>query len=113
MAESINIQVVYALPQRQYLVNIKLPAGATLKQALEASGLLQNYPEIDLETARFGIFSRISKLDTELRDLDRVEIYRPLLADPKEVRRQRAAAGKAMKMGAGAAARGAGEAPAA
>ena len=102
MADSINIQVVYALPDRQDMVNIKLSAGATLKTAVEVSGLMQKYPEIDLEAGRFGIFSRISKPDTALRDLDRVEIYRPLIADPKEVRRQRAAEGKVMKKGAGA-----------
>ena len=104
MADSINIQVVYALPERAELVNIKLPSGATLKTAVEVSGLIQKYPEINLETGRFGVFSRISKPDSELRDLDRVEIYRPLIADPKEVRRQRAAEGKIMKKGAGAAA---------
>ncbi len=102
MADSINIQVVYALPDRQELVNIKLPIGATLKTAVELSGLMEKYPNIDLENGKFGIFARISKPDTELRDLDRVEIYRPLLADPKEVRRQRAAEGKVMKKGAGA-----------
>ena len=112
MADSINIQVVYALPDRQELVNIKLPGGATLKTAVTLSGLMQKYPEINLETGRFGIFSRISKPDTELRDLDRVEIYRPLIADPKEVRRQRAAEGKVMKKGAGAASTGAVEPPA-
>lgn len=100
VADSINVQVVYALAERQDLVDIRLPAGAILRQAVEASGLLAKYPEIDLEGGRFGIFSRISKLDAVLRDRDRVEIYRPLIADPKEVRRQRAAAGKAMKRGA-------------
>jgi uncharacterized protein len=98
---TINVQVVYAMPDRQDIVSIKLPQGAVLKQALEACGLLQKYPEIDAENGRFGIFSRLSKPDTVLRDLDRVEIYRPLIADPKEVRRQRAAAGKVMKKGAG------------
>lgn len=102
IADSINVQVVYALPERQDLVNIKLPAGATVQRAVEVSGLLQKYPEIDLATGRFGIYSRISKPDTLLRDRDRVEIYRPLIADPKEVRRQRAAEGKTMKKGAGA-----------
>ena len=103
-AGSINVQVVYALPERQELVSIELPAGATLRTAVEVSGLLQKYPEIDLESGRFGIYSRISKPDSVLRDRDRVEIYRPLIADPKEVRRQRAAQGKAMKKGARAAA---------
>ena len=96
---AIDIEVAYARPDRQELLTLRLPEGATLGQALEASGLLQKYPEIDLEKGKFGIFSRLSKPDTVLRARDRVEIYRPLLADPKEVRRQRAAEGKAMKKG--------------
>jgi uncharacterized protein len=102
MINSVNVQVVYAMPDRQDIVSIKLPQGAVLKQALEASGLLQKYPEIDADKGRFGIFSRLSKPDTVLRELDRVEIYRSLIADPKEVRRQRAAEGKVMKKAAGA-----------
>jgi putative ubiquitin-RnfH superfamily antitoxin RatB of RatAB toxin-antitoxin module len=101
MAETINIEVCYALPQTQVLVGLKLPAGATLGQALEASGLLEKYPEIDLKKNKFGIFAKLSKPDAVLRDRDRVEIYRPLIADPKEVRKQRAAEGKVMKKGAG------------
>lgn len=96
-----QVEVIYALPDRQDLVRIVLPEGSTLQQALEASGLLQKYPEIDLKKNKFGIFSKLSKLDTVLRDRDRVEIYRPLIADPKEVRKQRAAEGKVMKKGAG------------
>ena len=102
-ADAIDIEVVYARPERQDLVRLTLPVGATLQQALEASGLLQKYPEIDPATGRFGIFAKLSKLDTVLRHRDRVEIYRPLIADPKEVRRQRAAEGKAMKKGGGSA----------
>lgn len=64
-------------------------------------GLLQKYPEIDLAKNKIGVFAKLSKLDALLQDHDRVEIYRPLIADPKEVRRQRAAAGKVMKKGAG------------
>ena len=105
MVEVINIQVVYALPERQEELSIKLPAGSTLKTAVEASGLIKKYPEIDPASGRCGIFSRISNPDSKLRDHDRVEIYRPLIADPKEVRRQRAAEGKTTKKGASAAAR--------
>ncbi|WP_303785581.1 RnfH family protein [Azovibrio restrictus] len=97
----IAVEVIYALPDRQDLVRLVLPSGSTLQQALEASGLLQKHPEIDLKKNKFGIFSKLSKLDTVLRDRDRVEIYRPLIADPKEVRKQRAAEGKVMKKGAG------------
>ncbi|QDX81001.1 RnfH family protein [Denitratisoma sp. DHT3] len=102
MADSpIAIEVVYARAGQQDLVHLKLSAGATLQQALEASGLLQKHPEIDLAKGKFGIYGKLSRLDAELRDRDRVEIYRPLIADPKEVRKQRAAEGKVMKKGGG------------
>lgn len=101
MAEMISVEVCYALADKQQLVGVKLPEGASLLQALEASGLLEKYPEIDLKKNKFGIFAKLSKPDTVLRDRDRVEIYRPLIADPKEVRKQRAAEGKVMKKGAG------------
>jgi len=99
MADSINVEVVYALPQRQEIIRLRLPAGSTIQQAVAASGLLQSHPEIEVAGAKLGIFGKLSKPDTALRDLDRVEIYRPLIADPKEVRKQRAAEGKAMKKG--------------
>lgn len=101
MSASINVQVVYALPQRQDLVELKLPEGATVQQAVEASGLMQRYPDIDPVKGRFGVFAKLVKSDQTLRDQDRVEIYRPLIADPKEVRRQRAAEGKILKKGGG------------
>lgn len=101
MAEVINVDVCYALHDKQALVHLKLPEGATLLQALEASGLLHKHPEIDLKKSKFGIFAKLSKPDSVLRDGDRVEIYRPLIADPKEVRKLRAAEGKVMKKGAG------------
>ena len=101
MSDLINVEVCYALPERAELVALRLPAGATLQQALEASGLLAKYPDIDLKKNKFGIFAKLSKPDALLRDRDRVEIYRPLIADPKEVRKQRAAEGKVMKKGAG------------
>ncbi|HZX31458.1 MAG TPA: RnfH family protein [Rhodocyclaceae bacterium] len=101
MSDVVNIEVCYALAGKQEIIKLKLPVGATVQQALEASGLLAKYPEIDLKKNKFGIFAKLSKLDTALRDRDRVEIYRPLIADPKEVRKQRAAEGKVMKKGAG------------
>ncbi|NMG63768.1 RnfH family protein [Azoarcus indigens] len=98
MSDAIDVQVVYALPQRQELIKLRLPAGATAREAVEASGLLQKHPEIDLDGAnKLGIFARLVKGDVVLRDKDRVEIYRPLIADPKAVRRQRADEGKAVK----------------
>jgi putative ubiquitin-RnfH superfamily antitoxin RatB of RatAB toxin-antitoxin module len=95
--------VVYALPGRQEVVPLNLPAGSTVQQALVASGLPEKYPAIDAAGGKFGIYGKLARPDAALRDRDRVEIYRPLIADPKEVRKQRAAEGKAMKKGGGAA----------
>lgn len=102
MADSIQIEVAYARPERQEIVELKLPTGSTVQQAIEASGLLQRYPEIDPAKAKVGVYGKLARLDTALREKDRVEIYRPLIADPKEVRKQRAAEGKVMKKGGGA-----------
>ena len=101
MPESIHVEVVYPLPQKQEIFAVTLPPGATVLQAIEASGILQKYPEIDLAKNKLGVFAKLAKPDALLRDRDRVEIYRPLIADPKEVRKQRAAEGKIMKKGAG------------
>lgn len=101
MADSIHIEVAYARPERQEIVELKLPQGSTIQQAVEASGLLQRYPEIELAKAKVGVYGKLVRLDTALREKDRVEIYRPLIADPKEVRKQRAAEGKVMKKGGG------------
>ena len=101
MADSIHVEVVYALPERQEVIGINLPEGSTAGQAIEASGLLAKHPEIDLTRNKIGVYAKLAKVDTTLRDSDRVEIYRPLIADPKEVRKQRAAEGKAMKKGGG------------
>jgi putative ubiquitin-RnfH superfamily antitoxin RatB of RatAB toxin-antitoxin module len=96
-----KIEITYALPERQELMVVELPEGATVMQAIEASGLLQKYPEIDPGGVnKLGVFAKLAKADAVLRDRDRVEIYRPLIADPKEVRRQKAAEGKVMKRGA-------------
>lgn len=101
MAESLSIEIAYALPQRQELVHLQLPDGSTVQQAIDASGLLQKYSEIDLKKNKVGVFGKLTKLDAPLRDRDRVEIYRPLIADPKEIRKKRADEGKAMKKGGG------------
>ena len=99
--ETIKIEVIYALAQRQEIARLTLPEGSTAQQAIEASGFLQKFPEIDLSKNKLGVYAKLVKPDTILRDRDRVEIYRPLIADPKEVRKQRAAEGKAMKKGGG------------
>lgn len=101
MSEMINIEVVYALPHEQVLMKLKLPQGATLAEAVQASGISQKHPEVSLTQNKFGIYGKLSKADAVLRDKDRVEIYRPLIADPKEVRRKRAEEGKVMKKGGG------------
>lgn len=101
MADTIEVEVVYALADRQDLIRLELPAGSTVQQALASSGLLARHPEIDLAKNRLGVYAKLVKPDAVLRDRDRVEIYRPLIADPKEVRKQRAAEGKVMKKGAG------------
>ncbi|MBP8277762.1 MAG: RnfH family protein [Propionivibrio sp.] len=101
MPEQISVEVVYALPAKQELLTVRLNEGATVRQAIESSGILQKYPEIDLAKNKLGIFAKLTKPDSVLRDRDRVEIYRPLIADPKEVRKQRAAEGKVMKKGPG------------
>ena len=91
MAETLSVEVVYALPTQQDVVQLTLPAGSTAVQAVEASGMMARHPEIDLKKNKLGIYSKLAKADTVLRDRDRLEIYRPLIADPKEVRKQRAA----------------------
>ena len=101
MAEQIRVEVVYALPYKQEILVLRLPAGSTVREAIDRSGILQKYPEIDPEKNKLGIFAKLTKPEAVLRDRDRVEIYRPLIADPKEVRKQRAAEGKVMKKGAG------------
>ena len=99
MQREILVEVAYALPAQQVILSLKVETGATAQIAIEASGILAQFPEINLETNKIGIFGKLCKLDTPLRERDRVEIYRPLVADPKEIRRQRAAEGKVMKKG--------------
>ncbi len=98
----IAVEIAYALPATQTLRKLELDAGATVEEVIRRSGLLEDFPEIDLETNKVGIFSKLVKLDEVVRDRDRVEIYRPLIADPKEVRRKRAEAGKTTRKGGGA-----------
>ena len=91
------VEVAYALPDKQSLISIKIKNGSTLKDAIEASGILEAFQQIDLTKDRVGIFAKFATLDTVLREKDRVEIYRPLVADPKKARKERAAEVKAMK----------------
>lgn len=86
----IRVEVVYALPERQYLRTVKLEEGSTVEQAIVASGLLELRKDIDLKSNKVGVYSRPVKLADTISDGDRIEIYRPLIVDPKELRRQRA-----------------------
>lgn len=86
----ISVEVVYALPEKQYQRVVTLEEGSTVEQAIVASGLLELRRDIDLSRNKVGVFSRPVKLGDMLQEGDRVEIYRPLIADPKELRRQRA-----------------------
>ncbi|MCU6664309.1 Persistence and stress-resistance antitoxin PasI [compost metagenome] len=90
MSANIVVEVAYALPEKQYLQRVKLEEGATVEEAIRASGLLTLRSDIDLTKNKVGIYSRPVKLTDTVNDGDRVEIYRPLIADPKELRRQRA-----------------------
>ena len=92
---SIQIEVVYALAERQLLRRVSLAQGSTVEDAVRASGLAAEFPEID--PMRVGIYGKAVSKDTMLRDRDRVELYRPLKADPKEIRRARAAKKRAKK----------------
>ncbi len=100
-AELIPVEVAYARPDEQIIVALDVEPGTTVEEAIKASGILARFPEIDLKSNKVGVFGKLTKLASELRPKDRVEIYRALIADPKEVRKQRAAAGKRMKKGGG------------
>ena len=84
----VRVEVIYALPLKQDRVMLDLPPGSTVRDALRASGLLRGVLRIDV--ARLGVWGQAVTADTSLCDRDRVEIYRPLIADPKQVRRERA-----------------------
>lgn len=95
-----KVEVAYATPEKQLILVVPFTEELTAESAIVTSGIMQHFPDIDLASNDVGIFSKPCKLDTVLREGDRVEIYRPLIADPKEVRRQRAEAGKVTKKGA-------------
>jgi putative ubiquitin-RnfH superfamily antitoxin RatB of RatAB toxin-antitoxin module len=91
IAEELQVYVAYATPQDEFIHPMRVAPGTTIGQAIENSGVLARFPEINLVTQPVGIYARKKTLETVLRDRDRVEIYRPLVADPKESRRKRAA----------------------
>jgi len=95
----IRVEVAYARPDEQVIIPVDVPVGATVRQVIAESGVCERYPEIDIDHQKVGIFSRLAKLDDTVRERDRVEIYRPLIADPKEMRRRRAKGQASSKAG--------------
>ncbi len=85
------VEVAYARPDEQVILEIRVADDATVEDAIRVSGILERFPEIDLRLNKVGIFGKLTPLGTRLRNKDRVEIYRPLRADPKQSRKQRAA----------------------
>ena len=85
-----RVEVIYAMPEEQLALEIEVPAGATVGEAIAASGVLARFPEIRLEQTAVGIYGERCALDAPVSEGDRIEIYRPLQADPKEARRRRA-----------------------
>lgn len=90
MSSVINIEVVYGLPHKQTLLTLKIAENSTVLQAIEASGIQKIYTDIDLNENKVGIWNRTCKSTDTLSEGDRVEIYRSMVADPKEVRKRRA-----------------------
>jgi putative ubiquitin-RnfH superfamily antitoxin RatB of RatAB toxin-antitoxin module len=99
--QHIHVEVAYAKESEQALLAVEGEKGITVREAIERSGVLKRFPEIDIGVNKVGVFGKLTKLDQILETGDRVEIYRPLIADPKEQRKKRAAAGKVMRKGAG------------
>ena len=100
-ATQMKVEVAFAREDKQQILELMVNQGSTVEQAIEQSGILTLFPEIDLNVNKVGIFGKLGKKTAELKEGDRVEIYRPLIADPKEVRRKREADGKKMKKGGG------------
>jgi hypothetical protein len=90
-APTVGASVVYATPRRAHLFEVRMPAGSSVRQAIQASGILSSVPELAGQELDVGIFGQSCRLDDTVRDGDRIEIYRPLTVDPKVARRQRAA----------------------
>src|SRR5690606_12936732 len=86
----VAVQVCYVCPERQLVLDCTVEPGTTIQQAIERSGIVAQVPEIDISVWRVGIYGKVKPLDTVVREHDRIEIYRPLIADPKESRRRRA-----------------------
>jgi len=87
-----KVSIVYATPSRQFWMTLDLPEGSRVRDVIDRSGVLNRFPEIDLERQKIGIFSKLTTLDAVLEDGDRVEIYRPITADPKLLKQKARAA---------------------
>jgi putative ubiquitin-RnfH superfamily antitoxin RatB of RatAB toxin-antitoxin module len=94
-----RVEVAFALPDRQVLAVLDVPAGATVGEVIELSGLKRQFPAASIEASAVGVWGRVVDRDHALSEGDRVEIYRPLKIDPREARRRLARAGKTMRMG--------------
>ena len=94
-AAAINVEVAYARPEEQAVIALTVAIGTTVEQAIELSKVLERFPEIDLSQSQVGIFGELTSLERRLQAHDRIEIYRPLHGDPRELRRRRIAQGKA------------------
>ncbi len=90
MSEQLNVEVAYALPMHETLLVVKCNSGLTVEEIIKESGILARHPELDLATNKVGIYAKPVSLKTAVTKNCRIEIYRPLIADPKEIRRQRA-----------------------
>lgn len=99
VANAIVVEVAYALPDEQTLLSLDVSEGTEIKDVIIQSKILEEYPELELDKLDVGIFGKMAKMDYQVREFDRIEIYRPLIADPKEVRKRRAAEGKRLKKG--------------
>ncbi|HBC58049.1 MAG TPA: RnfH family protein [Gammaproteobacteria bacterium] len=100
-ADQIEVEVAYARADKQLIIKTFATSDDNLRDVVVRSGITSEFPEIDLDNMQLGIFGKVAKLTEKLHPGDRIEIYRPLLADPKEVRRRRAAEGKRMGRGGG------------
>ena len=89
------------MPDKQRVISLQVAQGTTIEEAIRLSGILDQFPQIDITSNKLGIFGKLKKADEVVREGERIEIYRPLIADPKQVRKQRAAEGKRMRKGGG------------
>ena len=98
-SKMINVELIYALPDEQELMTLSVSEDSTIYDVILKASIVDKYPELDMASMEVGLFGKLAKKDQKVRERDRIEIYRPLIADPKEVRKRRAAEGKKLKKG--------------